>query len=669
MTINSSGTIYAVGFGAIALSVVFGVRQVHAVERPSSMSNVLLAQNPQLPSLNNSPILPPDSLPPATAPFPETLPEPLPAPEDLLRPGPETRPATEPPRADEAASVYVRQFRVVGSTIPEFSPDQLAIIAAQAALSNQPIPELLAGYCAPSPSGTAVTRADPADRTVNGCCPEQLRAVVSIEQREGGEGAPATATEALLIEDDLSFEQLLRARSAITQLYINCGYITSGAILPEQIPADNNHVVTIQVVEGQLEAIAVTGTRRLNPEYIRDRLAIAGAAPVNQARLIRGLQLLQLDRELIQRISADLQVGTRPGTNILQVAVVENSDTTHVDLRFDNNRSPSVGSVQRGISLRQVNPLGLGDRFRVDYTNTDGSNQVEASYRVPINPRNGSVQLRYSRTRSNVIEDPFDLLDIAALSASYEATVRQPLYQTPNEEFALGLTASLQESQTEVGFDDIGSFPLSPGADEEGRTRVTALRFTQEWTHQGPRQVLAARSQFSLGVDWFDANVSDDAPDSRFLAWRGLGQWVRLLAQDMVLLVRTDVQITGNPLVPLEQFGLGGQNSVRGYRQDALLTDNGALFSAELRVPIVRVPEWKGLLQIVPFIDAGTGWNVESNDPDPQTLVGTGIGLLWQQGENLSIRLDWGIPLVDNNARDRTWQENGLYFSVVYTPF
>ncbi|WP_397321458.1 ShlB/FhaC/HecB family hemolysin secretion/activation protein [Nostoc sp. UCD120] len=81
-------------------------------------------------------------------------------------------------------------------------------------------------------------------------------------------------------------------------------------------------------------------------------------------------------------------------------------------------------------------------------------------------------------------------------------------------------------------------------------------------------------------------------------------------------------------LVPLEQFGLGGQLSVWGYRQDALLTDNGLLFSAEFRVPIVRANKINGVLQLTPFIDVGKGWNVNGKDPSPSTLVSTGLGLL-----------------------------------------
>jgi hemolysin activation/secretion protein len=234
---------------------------------------------------------------------------------------------------------------------------------------------------------------------------------------------------------------------------------------------------------------------------------------------------------------------------------------------------------------------------------------------------------------------------------------------------ALGLTASRQSSQTRLFGED---FPLSPGADDDGQTRISALRFFQEWTQRSSQEVFAVRSQFSLGLGAFDATINDEPPDSRFFEWRGQGQYVRLLATDSLLVVRSALQLTTRPLVPLEQFTLGGLSSVRGYRQDALLTDNGVLASAEVRLPILRVESVKGLLQVVPFVDLGIGWNDTDNPistPKPNTLVGVGLGWQWQMGDNFTARFDWGIPLTDLEDGDRTLQEQGLYFTVNYSFF
>ena len=130
--------------------------------------------------------------------------------------------------------------------------------------------------------------------------------------------------------------------------------------------------------------------------------------------------------------------------------------------------------------------------------------------------------------------------------------------------------------------------------------------------------------------------------------------------------MRGDIQVADRALVPFEQFGIGGQQTVRGYRQDALLTDNGILFSTEFRLPILKANR-NGVLQIAPFIDIGTGWNNGKSNLVQNTLVGAGLGLLWQQG-NLSARIDYGLPLVSIDADKRTLQDNGIYFSIIYSP-
>ncbi|MCA1995575.1 MAG: ShlB/FhaC/HecB family hemolysin secretion/activation protein, partial [Coleofasciculus sp. S288] len=477
----------------------------------------------------------------------------------------------------------------------------------------------------------------------------------------------------------ITFAELLSARTAVTKLYTDNGYVTSGAFIPPQtLPqTPTGGVVTIQVVEGGLEEIEVNGLRRLRPGYVRSRLEIATEKPLNVPRLLEALRLLQLD-PLIENISAELSTGSGPGTSVLIVDVTE-ANTWSYQLFANNGRSPSVGSFRRGASLTQANLLGLGDSISFTYTNTDGSDGIDLNYTLPINPRNGTISLSYGTTSSEVIEEPFEVLDIDSESHYFDITYRQPIIQTPTEEFTLGLTASRRDSKTVFLEDLIGEaepFPTE-GSDNEGRTRVSALRFFQEWTKRSAQQVIALRSQFSLGLDVFDATTNgsdpdtgDRIPDSRFLAWRGQAQWVRLLAPDTLLLVRGDIQLADQVLLPIERFGLGGQGSVRGYRQDFLLTDNGAFASAEVRLPIVRIPEWQGILQLAPFIDVGTTWNSSGReDPDPNSLVGIGLGLQWQQGDRFIVRLDWGIPLVSADSRERNWQENGLYFSITINPF
>lgn len=463
----------------------------------------------------------------------------------------------------------------------------------------------------------------------------------------------------------IGFADLFRARGAITEFYTSHGYINVGALLPAN-QAIQAGIVTIQVVEGTLEKIQVTGTRRLNPNYVRSRLAIAASKPLNRDRLLEALQLLQLN-PLIKNISANLSPGSRPGASILNVQVTE-ARTFSSQLSLDNNRPPSVGTFQRGVQLGEANLLGLGDSLGAGYSNTDGSQNVNGSYTLPLNPRNGTLSLNYGSTWSNVVEPPFNKLNIRANYRYYDLILRQPLFQTPRKELAFGLTASRRESDTSILGSHLYGQLISPGADNQGRTRISALRFFQEWTHRNGREVLAFRSQFSLGIGAINATIHRSAPDSRFFYWQGQGQWVRLLAPDTLLLVRGAVQVSSRPLVPLEQFGLGGIDSVRGYRQDLLLTDSAVSASAEFRVPVLRLSR-DDVFQLTPFVDFGYGWNSRGRITPTNTLASVGLGLRWQVGNKFSAHIDYGIPLVDVSSRNRTLQEQGLYFSVQYNPF
>ncbi|MEO1466004.1 MAG: ShlB/FhaC/HecB family hemolysin secretion/activation protein [Cyanobacteria bacterium J06633_1] len=273
------------------------------------------------------------------------------------------------------------------------------------------------------------------------------------------------------------------------------------------------------------------------------------------------------------------------------------------------------------------------------------------------------------------MEGNFEDIDIESRTDELELTLRQPILQRADgdstQEFALGLEFSRQTN--EVTLENVPFPDLSPGADEDGETKISALRFFQDWTRRTRRDVFAVRSQLSAGLDLFDATINEDAPaDAEFVAWRGQVQWLRQLQEssNINLLVRSDIQLSSDDLVPLERFSLGGIDSVRGYRQDALLGDSGAFISAEVRIPFYRWSENQSSLSVVPFTDFGTTWsNSDARSQEEDTVVSLGVGLRLDILETLNARLDYGIPLVDVEDNDDTLQEQGIYFSLELSPF
>jgi len=462
---------------------------------------------------------------------------------------------------------------------------------------------------------------------------------------------------------EVSLAELFQARSAITDYYTSRGYITSGAFIPPQKLQDG--VVEIRVVEGSLEDIRVTGVKRLNPGYVASRLAIATKAPLNRDRLLQALQLLQLN-PLIGSISAELSAGSLPGTSLLEVNVTETRSAS-ATLSVNNERVPSVGSVQGQIQGTELNLTGIGDAISLSFSKTQGSTALDFSYTVPLSPYNTTLAFNAGFSNNEVIEAPFNVLNIQSASYYFELTGRQPIIRTPTQELALGLTLGTRTTRTTF-LDDQLPFP-SPGSDGEGRTREAVVRFFQEYTNRSSTYVFAARSQFTLGIDALDATINASPPDSRFFSWRGQAQWVQLLAPDTILLLRTDLQLSDRPLLPIEQFGIGGLLSVRGYRQDLLLTDNGLFASIETRIPVLQFPRQQALVLFTPFVDVGKGWNNNPfPNPNPDTLVSTGFGFRLQISNNFNAQIVFGFPLVKVNSQKNTLQEQGIYFSIVYTP-
>jgi hemolysin activation/secretion protein len=468
----------------------------------------------------------------------------------------------------------------------------------------------------------------------------------------------------------IGFTDLLELETELTKLYTARGYINSGVVVP--IQDVNQGKIILQAIEGKIETINVEVDGRLKPSYVRSRLARGAKEPLNIEQLQEALQLLQLN-PLIENLNAELSVGGSRDRWNLDVAVNQGNAFDPV-LFVNNNRTPSVGSFQRGLELNHNNVLGYADRLSFVFRNTDGSNDFDTSYRIPVNSLDGTVGLRYRYVDSNIIEGNFEDADIESQTDELEFTLRQPILLRADgestQELALGLEFSRQTN--EVTLLDRPFPDLSPGADENGETKISTVRFFQDWTKRTRQDVLAARSQLSAGVDLFDATVNEDAPDGKFVAWRGQLQWLRQLksSSNINLLLRSDIQLSTDDLVSLERFSLGGVESVRGYRQDALLGDSGVLASAEVRIPFYRWSENRSSLSAVPFVDFGTTWsNSDERNQEEDTVASLGLGLRLDIFETLNARLDYGIPLIEVEDNDDTLQEKGLYFSLEYLPF
>lgn len=469
----------------------------------------------------------------------------------------------------------------------------------------------------------------------------------------------------------ISKTELLEVINSLNQLYYDRGYVTSGIFTPPQI--QENAVVLIQVTEGKIEDIRITGLTRLESNYVRSRLGVAREKPFNKNQLQEALKLLQID-SLINNISAKILTGSSLGNNILEVEVQE-ADYFYTELSLDNLENPGVGSFRRQLQLNHDNLLGFGDRLYASYTNTEGSNVIDGiTYIIPVNSNNGRLGFSYGYRKAQIVEEPLEELDLDLRSSTFFVSYRQPIYQTPTQEFALGVTFSRDTSETTLLN---VPFPLIRGASDDGDLDISALRFYQDYIKRGKQDWFGLRSEFSLGVDVFDDTTNDDAPDTNFFIWRGQTWYLRKLTPDITLSLKSYFQLADRALVASEQtlqelFTVGREEStfiLRGYRQNSLVADRGIFASAELQASIVQIPQWKTTLQIAPFIDFGTAWNDDDIKIDEPTLTSVGLGLRLLVGNNFRARVDWGLPLVDVDSFSDNLQEDGITFNLEYRPF
>ena len=467
----------------------------------------------------------------------------------------------------------------------------------------------------------------------------------------------------------VSFTELAEARNAVTKLYLDNGYTTSGAYIPMQTSQDGT--VEIRILEGRLGAVEVTVKGRLQPSYIRSRLQRAGRGVLNVPRLLEALRLLQANPQ-IETITANLAASPEPGISTLRVKAIS-ARSWQAAAAMDNGRNPQTGSVRRGVDLSQANLIGNSDVLGVSYRNSDGSNDTQLSYQVPLAANDLTLNISYRDLNSWIIEAPLNSLNISSNYQQFFAGLRLPILRSVERELALGLSLN---NQSNIGwFLDGVPYP-SRGANSDGQTRVTTLSFNQEWIQRSSKDVLAIRSELGVGLPgWntttpYDYGADPNSPDASFLLWRTDLQYLRELGKDVTLLGRARTQWADNPLPSVEQFGLGGLGSVEGYQTNSLLTDSGLFASVELALPLLRWPAQQALLQAVPFASIGYGWG-EGTAPQPSvnTLGSVGLGLQLKLGQQFYGRVDFAQRLGPTPYQSQGyWQDQAVVFTVRYSP-
>ena len=461
----------------------------------------------------------------------------------------------------------------------------------------------------------------------------------------------------------VSFEDLQALRHELSRRYVERGYVTSGVVIPDQQVGAGH--VTLHAIEGGPAQIVVEGNRRLRDRPITRRVARHLRVPLKIDDVQAGLRELQND-PLVERVSAQLQPGDALGESYLRIGVTERRPL-EIAVIAANDRAAAVGEDRGTFGVTYRGLIGNGDVITGRFGFSEGAEDNSIAYRVPLTLRGTTLEVAAAEQDADIVEEPFDDIDITSRLKSWSLTATRPFISRENH--ALSGFASFEHKRTRSTLLGV-PFSFSAG-DVDGEATGSAVALGVEWSRRGAGNVLAVRGSALVGVDVLDPSLSADGPDSEFTAYLAQVQYGRDVRwRGSRLLVRAALQIADRPLLAMYKLPVGGAYSVRGFRESQLVRDNGFAASIEYRFPALldASGQPRGKLELAAFADYGLSVDEE---PLPfadrrEHLSSIGFGLLWNPLPALHAQIYRGVDLTDRDNPRESLQDRGIHYSLAF---
>ena len=453
----------------------------------------------------------------------------------------------------------------------------------------------------------------------------------------------------------ISAADLRSLQTRISQYYISRGFINSGARLPDQ--AIKNGIVQFEVTEGLLSEINYPQETKLRKSYLDKRITFDNTSILNINTLENNLKILR-NNDNIENLHARLIPATEPGQSILQLELIERA-ANRIELALDNHSSASIGEPRGRFHYRNTNLFGGSEQLNIGLGYSEGLEQTSIDFTLPITAAETSLLVRHHSADAEIVEEPFTALDIISDTNTTTVGVKIPLNRNPGSPRLLSFELDKRQSETELT-----GLPFSFSAGfVNGQAKVTALRVIHQWNHHGNGMTVGLRNKLSVGLDALDSTINSSPPDSEFTSLINQFIFVKHLPERrMRWLLKTDLQLSSDPLLSMEQFAIGGANTVRGYRENLLIGDTGIVASFEWHYRPLRT---RRQFWLSGFIDYGRVDNQGRAFSGPDTLYSAGIGLRWQFAKQSKLQIDWGAPLKDIDQPDNSVQDDGFHLSLV----
>ncbi len=463
---------------------------------------------------------------------------------------------------------------------------------------------------------------------------------------------------------DKDFGSVQQALEALQDAYLQRGYSAVRVLVPEQDLVSGR--VHLQVIEARVRGIRVEGNHFFSEANVLAALpALREGEPPNTRAISQNVQLA--NENPAKQTAVVLESTAEPGKADAVARVVDN-DPRRTTLSLDNTGTPLTGMLRAGAGYQHANLTGRDDVLNAQFiTSPTRVNDVKifgVGYHLPKYDWGGAFDFvaGYSDVNSGVVQNLFTVSGSGTIfGARYTHTL--PGIDAYQQKLALGLDyRAFKQNVALVGttgtlVPDITVHPVS-------------------LTYNGRLSQVGSDLSFygSLSQNLPGGNDGDQAafdlqrPGARadYRIARAGASWSRVLAADYLLRLSANAQFASGPLVSGEQFGLGGQDSVRGFYERESANDSGERFSAELYGPDFgsRLGDlWRA--RLLGFVDSASGRDKDPERSGHNGLSSLGVGARITQGRSLSMRVD--VAAVRNASLSRPDNRGRIHFTLAYS--
>ena len=426
-------------------------------------------------------------------------------------------------------------------------------------------------------------------------------------------------------------------------------------VVDVRVPAQDitNGVLQLVVLEGTVSQVTTTGNHWFSSREIRDGVYLQPGDHVDSAQLQANIDFLN------QNPFRSTQVIYRPGEKLGDTDVtLQTRDRfpARVFAGYEDSGDIETGIDRYFAGFNYGDLFGMGQQINYQYTTTGSFNTLRAhsgSYVIPL-PWQNTLSFFGS-----YVDTKAQLPSLLGLTGrSYQISGR---YSVPLPTFSYS-RFNFKES-VQAGFDyKYNNNSLEFGNAIAANTLYEINQFVLGYS--GAETDPWGRTTVDENLYISPGNWSSDNNDAAFNGAHALStsdyvyntiilERLTKLPWDWSLILRGTVQTSNSNLPPSEQLGFGGYDTVRGYDEREVNTDDGYIFTTELRTPsislgdMVGFPAYKDQLQFLGFWDYGSASNHTPlpGEGDQIVLSGLGAGLRYTINTYLSLRYDYAFQL------------------------